>query len=295
MADNNPLRGALLRIFAQSGRQAFGHITDILFHRHPARSLNRQPLGNIIEPVLHEILPHTRISQGWLPGAAHIDYPVVRQPAVLMIVEASGDLAIMQRLIEQTWRNRRYANVEVALFASPDLPQDVAAYLQEVDATAPEGLAIFITPPGMERSARTQAAILNSSAELILIVRPDIAPADPLWIEQLAGHALRPEIGSVAPRLVDRNGCLHGNALLLGMHGFAVGMGHGESFSAPGHFGRLLTPQNPSALSPDVVMFARTALESAGGFDTGLGLTAAMIDLSLRFRHAGFDNLWTPM
>lgn len=293
-ADNNPIRGALLRLHARFGAKCFSHVSDILYHRHPLRTLSRQLQGNAIEPALLETLPHARISAGWLPGSARIDYPVSQQPAVLMIAEACDDVETMKHFIGEVFGQCRYPRVELALFAAADLPQEVADYLGAIDATAPAGLAVYANPPGLERSARVMAAIQNSAAELVLLVRPDIAPADPLWLEQMAGQALRPEVGMVAPRLVDRNGRLLGNALILGMQGFAVGMGHGEPFDAPGHFGRLLTPQNPSALAPDVVMVARSVLDAAGGLDTGLGLTAAVIDLALRIRQLGRSNLWTP-
>ena len=294
LSDNDPLRGALLRLFARHGGAAIGHVADVLWHRHPTRRLNRQLLSGAVEPALREILPQATLSPGWLPGAARIDYPPPGSPAVLMIVEACAELAAMQRLIGNLWQNRAYAPVELVVFVAPDLPEAAMRFLQEIDSVSPPGLAIFANPPGLERTARIAAAIANSEAELILIARPDIEPTDSGWLAALAGHASRPEIGLVAPRLIDRHGRLVGNALLLGMEGFAVGLGHGESFDAPGQLGRLLTPQNPSAVSTDIVMFSRAALDAAGGFDTSLGPTAALIDLALRMRQNGRSHLWTP-
>lgn len=293
-ADDNPLRGFALRLYARHGHTAFAHLPDVLYHREPRRSLRRQQLGLPIEPVLREILPEAEISTGWLPSAARIEPRLPTQPKILLIAEASADLATMQCLVQETWGRRSYAAAELVIFVGDDLPPTTRAWLEQLDAEAPVGLSIFAHPPGLTSAARVNAAIAQSDAGLVLLLRPDATPSDSLWLERLAALALQEGIGLVAPRLVDREGKLIGNALLLGMEGFAIGLGHGESYTASGHFGRLLLPQNPSALSADIVMFARRHWEAAGGLAAEHDLPGAVIDLALRLRTSDCRALWWP-
>jgi glycosyltransferase involved in cell wall biosynthesis len=291
LTDGDPLRGLLLRIFSRFEGDAFGHLADVLLHRNATRSLDRRLLGETIEPALREVLPAARIAPGRLPGGACIDYPVEPMPSVLMIADACADLSMVRQFIEQTWLGCGHDNVELALFAAADLPEEVTAYLHEIAAAGHRGLKLHFACGSSEG---LPAAIAGSSAELMLFARPGIAATDPAWIERIAGLALRANSGVVAPRLVGRNGRLIGNALLLGMEGFAVALGHGEIPEAPGYFGRLQSAQNPSALTPEVAMISRATLAAAGGLDAALGLTAALIDLCLRCKETGRDNLWTP-
>ncbi|MCX7897465.1 MAG: methyltransferase domain-containing protein [Rhodocyclaceae bacterium] len=294
LSDDNPLRGFALRLFHAQGASAFGHIPDILFHREPRRCLNRRLHGHPYEPVLQEILPAAEIGPGWLPTAARIEAPRVETAKILLIVEAVADLATMQRLVEETWGRRDYRQVDLVIFVAEVLATETRTWLAERDADAPPGLFIFAHPPDLSATARLNAAIAQSDADLVFLLRADAIPSDASWLAQLAAEALRPDIGIVAPRLVDREGRLIGNALLLGMEGFAQGLGSGEGFASPGHFGRLLVPQNPSALAAEAVLFARKHWLAVDGLDAQMEPAGALIDFALRLSARGLHHLWWP-
>lgn len=292
--DDNPLRGYALRLYGRFGREAFDHVADVLYHREPRRMLSRSLHGLPIEPALREILPQAQIDSGWLPTAARIQPRRAEQPKVLAIVDACADLATMQRLVQETWGRRSYPDLELTIFVGTDLPDATRRWLEEIDATAPTGLSVFAMPAGLSAPARIDAAIAQSQAELVLLMRPDSFPGDAGWLADLVAQAMEDRIGLVAPRLVDNNGLLIGNALLLGMDGFAIGLGHGEPYTAPGHFGRQLLPQNPSALGADVVLFKTADWQAAGGLDHTSGLGGALVDFALRLAENGRDHLWWP-
>jgi SAM-dependent methyltransferase/glycosyltransferase involved in cell wall biosynthesis len=294
LRDDNPLRAMALRLFGRHGRCAFGHVADVLYHREQRRSLNRHQQSLPIEPALREILPAAEISPGWLPSAARIDPGLAAAPRIVVIVDACADLASMQRLVRETWGRRQYPAVNLVIFVDDGLPADTRNWLERLDAEAPDGLIVFANPPGLSQTGRINAAIAQSDAELILLLRPDAIPADAFWLEHLAAHALRDNMGLVAPKLVDKDGKLIGNALLLGMDGFAVGLGHGESYTSAGHFGRLLLPQNPSALSVDVVMFARRHWQDANGLAAEFEPGGSLVDFAMRLAERGRDHLWWP-
>jgi len=295
MEDDNPLRGALLRLFQRFGGEGIDHVADVLYHRHSTRTLNRQLCGaNALEPALAELLPDTRIQPGWLPTSARIARSASPNCRVTMIVEAVGDVAIMRNLIDAVWAKRSHGSVELVVFAAPDLPGEVTAYLEDADNASPEGLAIYTHPPGLSRVGRIAAVLAQGSGDVVLLARADLQPISDTWIQDLAAEALRPGVGLVAPKLVDRQGHVIGNALLLGVEGFAVGLGHGEAHDAPGPYGRLLLPQNPSAITPDAVMISRESLAAAGTLDESLGAMASIIDLALRLKQQGRSHLWTP-
>lgn len=293
--DDNPVRGALLRLFQRFGGATIGHVPDVLYHRNPTRSLNRQLRGgDAIEPALRELLPDASLQPGWLPKSVRMLRTAPSAARIGIIVEAVADVSIMRNLVESVWGGRTYPAADLIIFAAPDLPPEVMTYLQDADSRAPEGLVIYTHPDGSSRMGRVAAALSEGNTDVVLMARADIQPVSENWLLHLVTECLQASRGLVAPKLVDRQGRIIGNSLLLGVAGFAIGLGHGEALDAPGPYGRLLLPQNPSAVTPDVVMFSRQALESAGGFDDSLGAMGSMIDLAMRLQQRGMQHLWTP-
>lgn len=292
--DDNPLRGLALRLYGRKGVTAFGHIADVLYHREPRRCVDRHLHGHPYEPVLRDLMPEANIRPGWLPTAACIEPPLTGSPKLLLLVIAIDDVRVMQRLIEETWGKRAYAEAELIILVGEDLSDNTRDWLAQRDAEAPPGLFVFAQPAGASLTACLNAAIAGSEADLIFLMRADAIPCEASWLAQLAAHALQPDIGLVAPRLVGREGRLVGNALLLGMEGFAQRLGHDESFTAPGYYGRLHLPQNPSAFTTDAVVFARRHWQAAGGLDNTLEVAGSLIDFAMRLTEQGLRHLWWP-
>lgn len=293
LAAGDPLYGTSLRLFFKQGAAAFGHVPDLLFHRTSKRILDRQRNGPTApEPAV--LQAGYAASPGLLPGSWHVQPANAALPVLLVVADAHPDLATTRRFVESMLADTSALKCELVLFAARELPAEVLDYLDQVDRAALTGISIFLAPEGMNATGRWMAACENSTAGLLLLTRCDIAPSSTDWREALARQAVRPDVAAIAPKLVAADGTLTGNALLLGMQNLPSGLGLGERFDSPGHFGRLLMPQNPAALGPDVVMISRSALTACGGLDTALEPGAALIDYLQRARQQGYFAVWTP-
>ncbi|MCX8017445.1 MAG: hypothetical protein N2690_06060, partial [Rhodocyclaceae bacterium] len=287
-----PWRQVQLALYRARGAAAFAHVADVLWHRASSHTLLREAAPSPEDVAA--IFPDHAVSAGFLPGALRLDPPL---PAarVRLITEASASLAAMQALIERfLTRPAAPLQAELVIFAPPELPEESLAFLSGIDALGRDDLLVFPHPEGLDATGRIAAAIEQSQAEAFIVLRPDCAPVETDWIERLAALALQEEHGLIAPRLVDRQKRLIGNALIFGVEGFAIGLGGGTAFDEPGYAGRLLTPQNPLAVSPDVLAFSLASWQAAGGLPAGCGTLAAWIDFALRLVRSGRRNLWTP-
>lgn len=295
----SPIYDVLLRLLTQDGPASFAHIPDILYHRHPQRSLPRH-IGQddsgqrALAAYLATTDTPASVRPGVIAGSHRISYRLTGQHTATWITTAPSTLDEAQNLVEKRYIQRSYDALSLFIFVGATTPEAVRTYLEAVDQAGVDGLQVFAEPSGATPAQLYDAAIQLSLTDYILLMRADAQPVTDLWLEELLADASRPEIGAVAPRLTTPQGALIGNAILLGCGGIATGFGHGDSFGALGHFGRQQVVQNPSALSTDALLFAREKYLQAGGFDTALDETGAAIDLSLKLIESGLRLLWTP-
>ncbi|AUM00388.1 hypothetical protein B4966_09590 [Rhodocyclaceae bacterium] len=294
----DPLYDLVLRIYANCGERSVEHLPDVLYRRHPRRSLPRDQEGDrhAVEDFFARLKQPVTLSPGLLPGSRHIRHRLNGQPTVALLCEAPATLDACRQLVEQTFLQRQYAHAKLLLFISPEAAPEVLDYLTQADAAEAEaaGIEVYRHPAEHSLLALFDAAIRQTDADIVLLLSPGMQPATKDWLEQLAALAQRPELGAVAPRVVDAQGALTGNALILGCGGLATGFGQARRFDDWGHFGRQLVAQNPSALSLAALAFRRQTYLEAGGLDASLHPTAAAIDFCLRLKRAGLRMLWTP-
>ncbi len=142
-------------------------------------------------------------------------------------------------------------------------------------------------------------ALADATGSIVLILTTAFGSASDVWLQPLVAHALRSEIGLVAPRIIDAGGCHRDAGLVLGLRGphgqpavapaFA-----GATAGAPGYFHRLRLEHRVSALAGGCLMARRQVLLEAGGLSTLQPAWLADLDLSLRVRAQGLACLWTP-
>jgi len=295
----DPLYDITLRVLARRGSQAIGHLPDVLYRRHPQRSLNRELGGadgtrQALQGYLAQIRQTAEIAPGYLPGSRQIRHPLKGLPKLLLLSEAPSDVTQCQHLVEQIFLKKTYAAASMAIFVPTEGSPGALRYLVKVDQAGIEGMEVYQIPPQQPLAALIDAAIRQSDADIVILLHSGLQPASPDWLERLAAEAQNPELGAVAPRIVDTQGRLMGNALILGCGGLASRFGHGSAFDDWGHFGRQLVAQNPSALTPDALVLQRQTYIDIGGLDLHLEKAAAVFDLCLRLTEQGRRLLWTP-
>jgi 2-polyprenyl-3-methyl-5-hydroxy-6-metoxy-1,4-benzoquinol methylase/glycosyltransferase involved in cell wall biosynthesis len=295
----DPLYDLALRLYASRGISAIRHIPDVLYRRHPQRSLPREqggPSGSqrAVDDFLETTKQAASLKPGLLPGSRSISHQVQGTPIVALITQAPDDLERCRLLIEQTYLKRAYPRARLLVFVPVDARTDVLQYMIEADAAGVDGLEVYQSHEGQSLLQRFDAAIRQTDADIVIVMREGLQPASKEWLTNLIAEAQRPALGAAAPRIVDMQGNVVGNGLILGCGGIASGFGHGRPFDDWGHFGRQLVAQNPSALSLDALAFRRQTYLDSGGFDLALDTTAAAIDYCLRLRQAGLRLLWSP-
>lgn len=295
-----------LRLLAQAGAAAFGHVPDILFHRIAERGTALQPTEQLValsQQALAEHLanqaPAAQIRSGSLPGVYAVDYPVPEQASVSIVLVSHNRAATLARTLETLLAQTRslphgLACEIIVIDADSDDP-DTLANLQALDGSDNDRLRVF--PADTLEHGYTRLLNLGAGqaqGDFLLFLAADSVPLSPDWLPRLLAHAARPGIGCVGGRLIDKQGEIVSAGRVLGLLGDAASPWLGQKFDQPGYFGRLHCTQQRQALSHECLLLRRDSFIQAGGFDEGFRYLFADVDLCLRLGNTGLTHLWTP-
>lgn len=95
----------------------------------------------------------------------------------------------------------------------------------------------------------------------------DIEVIAPEWLDEMVGHALRPEIGPVGAKLLDPNGTIQHSGVVAGIGGLARHPHLGERGETPGYFGRAACTRRYSAVTAACMLTRWEVLLEMNVFD----------------------------
>ena len=147
-------------------------------------------------------------------------------------------------------------------------------------------------PDATNDSAAKNYAVATTDSPWILFLDDSVEAIDPDWLTIMAEHVQRSEVGA---RVVNPNGTIEHDGLVLGLNGIAESAFHGFPAEYPGVNRQLRMIRNYSAVSSACILTRREVFQQVAGFDENLSDTLADVDLCLKMRRAGYLIVYTPL
>ena len=119
-------------------------------------------------------------------------------------------------------------------------------------------------------SAINNFAVRHARGEIIGLINNDLEVITPDWLNEMVGHATRPEIGAVGAKLYYPDDRIQHAGVILGLNGNPGVAGHRyekQPRSYPGQASRAVLCQNLSAVTAACLVLRRHVFEEVGGFD----------------------------
>jgi len=281
----------LLRIIEQGGLNSLAHLDE--------------PLLITQAPELEEN-PHERLAllrhlgkRGYkakvtsaVPGLYQIDYHHSDRPLVSIVIPVGDDLSALQRCLEGVLLRTRYHKYEILIATTASQSAEVNDWLGTYQHPK---VSVLRADQSLSTAALCNAASQQAQGEFLVLLAADAEVVNPNWLDSLLNHALRPEIGVVGPKLVNRDGKISQAGLILGMNGGVGSAFIGEKHDAEGYLYRLSVDQNYSAVSSVCLMVRKELFEALGGLDDSTFAAGfSDVDLCLKAGQAGYLTVWTP-
>ncbi len=288
----------LLRLSEKTQRVA--HIPKILYHwRTSPISLSRDDRKlkaasaagvQALEEHLSRLGEQGVVSDPW-PTHYRVRYPVRGKPLVSIIIPFKDRPELLQRLLPTLLQRTRYRNYEVLLVSNESKDPSTFEFL---DGQRDPRIRRLEWNHPFNYPAINNYAVREAKGELLLFLNNDMEVVDPEWLEELIGHAQRPEVAMVGPKLLFPDGSIQHAGVVVGICGYA---GHPFwRFPDDQHwtpFGHADWNRNYLAVTSACVLIRREMFEALGGFDERFRVCGSDVDIGIRAVHAGKRVVYT--
>jgi glycosyltransferase involved in cell wall biosynthesis len=213
-------------------------------------------------------------------------------PKVSLIVPTRDRVTLLRQCIDSILEKTRYSNYEIVVVDNGSAEPETLSYLAQVASNERVHVLRYDIP--FNYSAINNWAVCQCDGELIGFVNNDIEVISPDWLQEMASHAVRDEVGAVGAMLYYPDDTIQHAGVILGVNGVAAHVYSGMPKGYPGSGWRARVAQSLSAVTGACLVVERKKFEQVGGLDEGLAVAFNDIDLCLRLREAGYRNVWTP-
>jgi GT2 family glycosyltransferase len=194
----------------------------------------------------------------------------------------------LSSLIERT----DYPHYEVLVTDNGSDDPAALEYLEEIAEW--ENIRVLPYDAPFNYSAINNFSARHARGAVLCLLNNDVEVIGREWLNELVGHALRPEIGAVGAMLYFPNDTIqHAGVYLDGVvanHAYK-----GRPRGTHGQMGRALLAQNYTAVTGACLVVRRAVFEEVGGLnERDLPVAFNDVDFCLRVHTAGYRNLWTP-
>ncbi|WP_242109642.1 glycosyltransferase family 2 protein [Luteimonas aquatica] len=213
-------------------------------------------------------------------------------PKVTVIIPTRDKVGLLRNCVDSLLRRTRYPNYEILVVDNQSGEPETLAYLDELRDSGAARVLAYDAP--FNYSAINNWAVGQADGEILCLLNNDIEVISEEWLEEMAGHAWRPEVGAVGAMLYYPDDRIQHAGVILGVGGVANHAYAGQLRGHAGHGARAKVAQDLSAVTGACLVVRRSVYRQLGGLDERLQVAFNDIDFCLRLREAGYLNVWTP-
>ncbi|MGU3775860.1 glycosyltransferase family 2 protein [Burkholderia metallica] len=290
-----------LRCLAHTSRDRILHIPRVLYHvrahteaiqdpdaQHDVRDAGRMAV------VRHLSRAGIRATVSSTEHARHIRYPLPEKaPLVSLIIPTRNGFALLSRCVNSIIEKTCYRAFEIIIVDNGSDDPETLDYMERL--AIDHGVRIHRDDRPFNYSALNNQAVELARGEFVALVNNDVEIIDGDWLDEVMGHALRPEVGVVGVKLLFSNGTVQHAGVIVGLSGCADHLHRGLGRDEPGYLARAVTTQSLSAVTGACLVVRRSLYRQLGGLnERDLAVAFNDVDFCLRVRQAGYTVVWTP-
>ncbi len=292
----------VLRLTEKAQRVA--HIPEILYYwRSPDRSVSKDT-----STELHGIQAGIRAVEKQLarlgldgsveqlqPGMTYyrIRYAITGSPKVSILIPNYEHLRNLRTCLDSIFSKTTWSNYEIIIVENNSTSPKLFAYYERIQQE--HGNVHVVTWKGrFNYSAINNFGAQFCTGDYLLLLNNDTEVITPDWIQEMLMFAQRPDVGAVGAMLYYPDDTIQHAGVHVGMGGVAGHLFQYSHRGKPGYMGRLLYPQNMSAVTAACLLLRRDVWAQIDGLDENWAVAFNDTDLCMRIRRAGYLIVWTP-
>lgn len=294
-----PFHDLFLRCTERMQRSCIRHVPQVLLHRDADPAARPDAPSNATDSGVSAVAEHfTRrgiaANVEAIPGCGfRVHWPLpTPQPKTSIIIPTRDRLELLQSCVDSILTHTTWSNCEIVVVDNQSEQSATHAYLNELRRRDNVRVVRYDAP--FNYSAINNYAVAQCDGDLVCLMNNDIEIITDDWLQEMASHALRPEVGAVGAMLYYPNDTVQHAGVIVGLHGVADHVYAGQPRGCEGRDGRALVVQQMSAVTAACLLVRRETYLEVGGLDETLTVAFNDVDFCLRLRESGYCNIWTP-
>lgn len=293
----------LLRCLDQITEDRIFHIPYILYHWRAIEGSTAFDEGEKpyatevgIKALTEHLIkrePSISVKNGPLPTTYRIENKKKITEKVSLIIPTRNGFQLLRQCVKSIVKKTRYKNYEIIIVDNGSDDGQTLEYLRHLDSTGHARILEYDKP--FNYSEINNFAVRHALGQIIGLVNNDIEVISSNWLTEMLSYARRSDIGAVGAKLYYTDGRLQHAGVIVGLGGVAGHSHKGYLGNSPGYFGRLLLPQEMSAVTGACLLVRKSVYDEVGGLNENeLSVAFNDVDLCLRIKEKGYRNIWTP-
>ena len=288
-----------LRVVSQSRRVL--HIPKILYKwREHGSSTGHLFMELVMESsrrALQDFADREGI-QGVVTCTKHFNFfrlkrDLLDHPKISIIIPTKDRIDLLRRCIESIQNRSSYDNYEIIIVDNLSQEDQTASYLDDLQELHPNCRIIKFSEK-FNYSKLNNYAAKFALGDYLLFLNNDVEVLNSDWLEAMLEQSQRDEIGCVGAKLLYPDKRIQHAGVIVGWGGRAEHIYKWADSNDIGYMGHLVSIRNYSAVTAACLMIRRSIFDEVGGFDERFEIGFGDVDLCLRVRELGYENLFTP-
>ncbi len=213
-------------------------------------------------------------------------------PSVSIIIPTRNRVDLLRRCLDSISSAAAQHSAEVIVVDNDSSDPETLKFLTSLA----RGRAKVLRVPGhFNFSKLNNVAVRSAEGEYLVLLNNDVEALDDVWLEEMLGRAVEPDVGAVGAMLLWPSGVVQHGGVVLGW-GYAANHAFEDRMEGdPGYGDLLLAAHECSAVTAACLLTKRADYIAAGGMDViNFPINFNDIDYCLKLRAAGKRVVFTP-
>lgn len=316
-----------LRMLEITDPKNISHVPKILYHwrvhNESTAKLNSNAKNYAFEAGKKAIEDHIKrvglegtVSKGCIDGIYRIDYKVIGEPKVSIVIPNKDGKDILEVCINSIFEKSTYKNFEIVITENNSETNEIFDYYKTLLKNDKIKIVNYNTgkrietedecsleytnknrrevKSGFNYSAIINFGVKNTTGEYVVQLNNDTELITPNWLELMLGFCQRKDVGAVGVKLYYQDETIQHAGIIVGIGGIAGNRFKSIPKSGHGYFAKESMIENLSAVTAACIMTPKSIYEEVGWMDEGLAVAFNDVDFCLKIREKGYLVVYNP-
>ena len=273
----------------------FVHIPKILYH-YTSENIekNTSKQKEIIRNYLNKNnIPFKEIKDGMYDGDYKVEYEIIGNPKISIVVPSKDHIDDLQKLIE-SMKKTTYQNYELVIVENNSDQKETFEYYDKIQKEDSRIRVEKFEINYFNYSSIVNFGVEKSTGDYILMLNNDIEILTPDWIEQMLMYAQRKDVGICGVKLYFPDDTIQHAGVTMGIRGLA---GHRYREVSKNDFKKedyINIVQDLSAVTAACFLVRKDLYNEVLGFDEKLAVAFNDVDFCLKIRKKDLLIVYNP-